>query len=121
MKNHEFQTKFKMSNGEEVDIVIDEDANKVNVFNQKEEEIGSIDYRIIDNEHYEYIRLTHMSLDIEYVRKGIGRECLKLLKEYGLPVTAAYDDGIRKDDGSHLTGDAVYFIQTMRNEGLVCE
>lgn len=121
MKNYEFQTKFTMSNGEDVDIVIDEEANRVIVRNQNKDEIGSIDYKIIDYEHYEYIRLTHMFLDIEYVRKGIGRECLRLLNEYGLPVTAAYNDGITKNDGSHLTGDAVYFIQKMRNEGLVRE
>lgn len=128
MKNYEFQKKFKISNGEEVDIVIDEDAERVIVFNQNGDEIGSIDYRIITcegkYEDDEYIYLTHMYLDKmgkKYVHQGIGRECLKLLNEYGLPVTAAHDDGIRKDDGSHLTEDAVYFIQKMRNEGLVCK
>lgn len=128
MKNYEFQTRFKIRSGEEVDIAIDEDAERVIVFNQNGDEIGSIDYKTITcegkYEYDEYIYLTHMCLDKmgkKYVRQGIGRECLKLLNKYRLPVTAAYAGEIKKDDGSYLVNDGLPFIQKMRDEGLVCK
>ncbi|HEY0313834.1 MAG TPA: hypothetical protein VGC56_15250 [Allosphingosinicella sp.] len=51
---------------------------------------------------------------------GIGRECLRLAGEVSAsPITAAADDGMKREDGSHLTGDAPGFVQRMREEGLI--
>jgi hypothetical protein len=36
-----------------------------------------------------------------------------------LPIIANDHDGVRRDDGSHLTGDAPAFVQKMREEGLI--
>ena len=46
-------------------------------------------------------------LDESYKHKGIGREALVFFKEVsGGTIVAEDDDGIQKNDGSHLTGDA---------------
>jgi hypothetical protein len=59
-------------------------------------------------------------LDGQYLHQGIGRQILKLVWErYRMPIIAEDDDGIQKDDGSHLTGDAPAFIARMREEGLI--
>jgi hypothetical protein len=45
---------------------------------------------------------------------------LKFFKEfYAMPITASYNDGLSKTDGSHLTGDAPYFVEKMRDEGII--
>ena len=70
-----------------------------------------------------YYHITWMYMDLKgnsYKHQGISREALKFCLEiYGLPITASYDDGLRKNDGSHLTGDAPYFVEKMRNEGII--
>lgn len=69
------------------------------------------------DDHY-YI--TNLSLD-KCKKEGIGTACLKYHKKiFGRPILAASDDGIKKDDGSHLTGDGPAFIATMRDRKIVC-
>ncbi len=59
-------------------------------------------------------------IDSSYKRKGIGRESLKFFKEItGTQIVASENDGIRKDDGSHLTGDAPVFVSKMQEEGII--
>lgn len=58
--------------------------------------------------------------DDSYKHEGIGREALTFFREiHGLPITASKEDGLKKDDGSHLTGDAPGFVQKMRDEGII--
>jgi hypothetical protein len=117
--NHDFTTK----NGHKVSIEIDEFGEEILVTGAQGQEIGSIEFSSIDDGDSEYFRIVSMFLDkngSSYVRQGLGRECLKQhIAIFNTPIVAADDDGIRKNDGSHLTGDAPGFISQMRKEGLV--
>ncbi|GAB3097213.1 hypothetical protein [Lysobacter terrae] len=114
---------FTTSDGREVTILIDDSGEEVLVIDGNGDEIGAIKLSLIDLEHTERYRITWMYLnqqDGSYLRQGIGRECLKFHKElFNTSIEASDDDGIVKDDGSHLTGDAPGFISQMRQEGLV--
>lgn len=118
-----FNHDFTMKNGQTVSIVIDEFGEEILVTDAQGKEIGSIELSSIDDGDSDYFRIVWMFLDkngSSYVRQGIGRECLKQHKAiFNTPIVAADDDGIRKNDGSHLTGDAPGFISQMRREGLV--
>lgn len=88
-------------------------------------EIGHFDFSVREDlEGDEYLKLFWAYLDLlgtSYKHQGIGREILKGMRVYsGMPITAENDDGHRKEDGSHLTGDAPGFVNQMRKEGLIC-
>ncbi len=67
--------------------------------------------------------LTYCFLDKQgnsYKRQGIGEAILRFFAEYHEAEICAQDnDGQRRDDGSHLTGDAVGFVARMRKKGLI--
>lgn len=44
---------------------------------------------------------------------------IRLPVDYGYSVFARNNDGIQRDDGSHLTEDAPAFIEAMIKKGLV--
>ena len=88
--------------------------------------IGEIQLSLVDdglpgNPPSYYLTWMYMDLkDNSYKHQGIAREALKFFKEfYGLPITASYNDGLKKADGSHLTGDAPHFVSKMRDEGII--
>ncbi|MBI2794155.1 MAG: hypothetical protein HYX66_05835 [Ignavibacteria bacterium] len=66
---------------------------------------------------------TNMEIEPNHKMQGIGTEILKRHKQqYGLSIRAAENDGQRRDDGSHLTGDAPGFVSRMKERGLIeCE
>lgn len=86
------------------------------------EKIGSITFKHIegpdDRDEGHYL-VTDMYLDGPrgsglYSRQGIGRE---MIFQAPLPVTFHRDDGIRRDDGGHLTGDGPAFAKKMVQQG----
>lgn len=116
---------FRCKNGQEIQIIIDEGADfEATVTGPNGEKIGTISFRQFD-ECGSYLKLTWMYLDKSGDRwklQGIGREVLRRVKEVsGLPITAGSHDGHRRDDGSHLTGDAPSFVDRMRQEGIIEE
>ncbi|WP_114807795.1 GNAT family N-acetyltransferase [Vibrio cholerae] len=92
------------------EITVKKDGNVVGTINLSEK---------LDFGHEFYI--THLSLN-ECRRQGIGRECLKFHKRiFDTPITAASPCVSHPmNDGSHLTGDGLPFINQMREEGIVC-
>jgi hypothetical protein len=73
-------------------------------------DVGAMEFRIIETDHDSFLMLTWAYLDLldpSYRFQGIGRECLRRVKERsGMVIVAQDDDGQRRGDGSHLTGDA---------------
>jgi hypothetical protein len=104
-------------------IAIDDSNYTVTVYDSDRQEIGALNCKEIDDERHSYLKLVWAFLDKSgngFTRRGIGRQCLLIVKErYGLPIVAEENNGIKKDDGSHLTGDAPAFIARMREEGLI--
>lgn len=119
MDEFDFSTKYKLISGEEITITFDEDELSILVISEAGEKIGNINLREEGKGYY----ITWMYLDQlgpKYKYQGIGRKCLTFFKTaYQTNLYAAPDDGIVREDGSHLTGDAPGFISKMRDEGIV--
>ncbi len=117
--------RYQLQNGKRITIDVSDDSH-ILITDENNDEIGKFELSYKDNGmHYsqDNYYITWMYLDLknsEYTHQGIGRQALILFKEnYGLPITAASNDGIRRDDGSHLTGDAPGFVGKMREEGII--
>jgi hypothetical protein len=65
--------------------------------------------------------LTHCHLEeiAGYTGCGIGEKMLRLPIDFGYSIFARQNDGITREDGSHLTEDAPAFISAMFGKGLV--
>ena len=117
---------YQLDDGRSVIIDVDDlDYGVTVTAHPAGENIGYMKVRLIEmpSGSLGQLHLTHAFLDEagrDYLRKGIGRRCLNLIREAsGLPITASEDDGQRREDGSHLTGDAPGFVAKMREEGLI--
>ncbi|MBX9866082.1 MAG: hypothetical protein K2Y14_04150 [Burkholderiales bacterium] len=112
------QLAFDLDNGCEVTELLS-DNEEVNA--------GSISWEHNDEEYDGYERIqderchiTHLNLFSGYIRQGIGTEIIRKLKEdYGCLVTFSDDDGIRRDDGSHLTGDGPAFVNSLKRNEII--
>jgi len=111
---------FTCKDGRKVSIEIDEETYAADVTSDDGADIGRMEFAEDDRG---LLKVVWANLDKQkrsYVRQGIGRECLRLLKKaYNKSITASENDGLRSGDGSHLTGDAPGFVQKMREEGLI--
>lgn len=84
------------------------------------DKIGSIEFDLRDDHQVLYLMWAHLEDLPGYTRIGIGRECVRRMSDiFSLPVSAADNDGMRRDDGSHLTGDAPAFVEALKREGLI--
>ena len=108
-----------LDSGEIVELRFDEDS--VAIFAQ-DEEVGRLSFRPYDvpvNKHQEetYFHLTYAFIEGrngKFKRQGIGTEAFRLFRECtGAEVTFSENDGIMRDDGSHLTGDAPRFVASL--------
>lgn len=64
--------------------------------------------------------LTLDELGPSYLRHGLGRATLQFRGEvFRSPLVVADNDGLKRDDGSHLTGDAPGFVAVLSKEELM--
>lgn len=115
---------FRCKNGETVRIAIDELGDfEAKVIGPSAEEIGRFEF--LADWDFGYLKLMWMYLDLKDPRwkhQGIGREILLRVKNIsGLPIVTSDNDGLVREDGSHLTGDAPAFVAKMRKEGIITE
>ena len=108
-----------LDSGEIVELRFDEDS--VAIFAQ-DEEVGRLSFRPYDvpvNQYEETcFHLTHAFIEGgggKFKHQGIGTEAFRLFRECtGAEVTFSENDGIKRDDGSHLTGDAPGFVASLK-------
>lgn len=108
-----------LDTGEIVELRFEDDSVAVFVQNN---EIGRLSFRayeVIVNYHEEtYYHLTHAFIEGgggKYKHQGIGTEAFRLFRECtGAEVTFSENDGLQKDDGSHVTGDAPGFVASLK-------
>ncbi|MGL1921320.1 MAG: GNAT family N-acetyltransferase [Hyphomicrobiales bacterium] len=114
---------FKMKNGNQIELTVDDITNAVVAKNCDGQLIGGIEFSYIEDPNGSYLKIVNLFLNKagpEYLRQGIGRACIKLVIEVtGFPICAVFDNGQRLDDGSHLTGDAPGFVSKLIEEGLI--
>jgi hypothetical protein len=112
---------IQISNGETVTLKIDDYENTVTALNSSNQEIGSLEFSY--DEDFDKHKLKWMHLDKlgdKYKRMGIGTAAILFYKDFfNCLVYAEYNDGIQKDDGSHLTQDAPVFVDKLRNQGII--
>lgn len=109
-----------LSSGEIVELRFEDDSVAVYVEN---DEVGRLSFRVYEvpvNNHEEmYYHLTHAFIEGgggKYKHQGIGTEAFRLFRECtGAEVTFSENDGIHREDGSHLTGDAPRFVSKLKN------
>ena len=88
------------------------------------QKIGEIrvELRLIEDDMqcFNYHYLVDLSLNMlgeDYLKQGIGTRILELYRKHcvedGQSFTAANYDGQQRDDGSHLTGDGLPFVNSM--------
>ena len=115
---------YRCKDGRDVHIYIDDEMDFLTTIRDGEgREIGRFEFDWIDDLDGDYLKLRWAYLDVidsSYRCKGIGRECLKRVKEFsGFEIVAEDHDGVQRDDGSHLTNDAPGFVARMRRERLI--
>lgn len=113
---------FIAKDGNPYNIDLD-DGESVRVFDANGCEVGSVTFMQVNADDFElpsYFYLQHLDLE-GCKRLGIGTEIFRLHNEHiGEPITAANQFGPSMDDGSHLIGDGVPFVQKMREKGFIC-
>jgi hypothetical protein len=115
---------FDDSQGRKIEVVYEESLARI-VARHNDVRVGEISlcYRCPEPEICmpEHFYITHLDLRSDYCRLGIGTKMLEFLhSEFDLPVLAAEDDAIKREDGSHLIGDGPAFVSAMRRKGLIC-
>ena len=105
--------KFHDSKGRQIEIELADDYSEV-VGWHKGSRIGAISFRHDWGDEPgvpEHLYITHLDISATYCHAGIGSQMLEFVRdETGLPIVAANNDGIQRDDGSHLTGDGPGFV-----------
>lgn len=86
--------------------------------------LGSLAFNLVEREypHPDCLLLINAHLEAlpGYKHCGIGSEIVKTVGEaYGYPLLIRRHDGIVRDDGSHLTGNAPAFACAMVERGLM--
>lgn len=118
---------------EEVTIIFDDDIAfpcRIIARNTRDQVVGEIciEYREDegDRDTFVYHYITHLSMNKlgnYYRRQGIGTRMLELYRkncvEEGVPFVAAIYDGLERNDGSHLTGDGLPFVEAMVARGIL--
>ena len=122
IKEYDATRIYELSDSDRISISIDDSLEEITVKTLSGKDIGKIKFLI--NLDYEiYCKLAWMFLDSSngtYLHRGIGRTALQFYKDYsGYKIYAEDNDGIKKDDGSHLTGVGTHFVNTLRYEGII--
>lgn len=118
---------YTTKDGRTVELDWSGDEMKVWTTGDKRELIGTFSFTYVEGPSErgtdDYWHLTHMHLEgpasdpHSYRRQGIGREIINQVGAH-TPIVFTPDDGNRRDDGSHLTGDGPGFARRMVAEGL---
>lgn len=111
--------KYLLNNGVEVLLEKDDYNEYVYIYRMPEKEkIGEFEFKFYDDYGDKSLHLTRMFSGIP--GQGIGQEILEwIIESSGAAIYVTQDDGIPRDDGSHLTGDAPIFVDNMRKKGLI--
>lgn len=117
---------YENPKGIEFEITIDEDEHEVFLkCNDTGNSIGYFSFTELGvddgyKSSFDGYKLTHMYIEEEYQRLGLGTLAVKFFKEWnGEPIFVSPNDGFEREDGSHLTGDGLPFAMKLMEEGII--
>ena len=120
----DLQKTIQTKDGRTVVLRLDDSGETIAAETADGRQIGRMELRQVEDDHMTYYRLTWMYLDVldsSYKRQGIGREALLFHRRtFDCPICVADDSGLKREDGSHLTGDAPGFVVRMITENILC-
>ena len=115
-----YERDYRIASGNIITLVFDESEFSIS-FRENGEKIGD-EFRFIDeSSNEERYLLARMYSPIK--KEGLGRAVLEFFKYItDGSIYTRPNDNIKRDDQSHLTEDALYFVGKMQEEGLIeCE
>ncbi len=99
--------------GEDIELTFN--GTNAKASNSKKELVSGFTFEETEDGYY---HLTHMNSCPP--GEGIGTEIIKYVKEItDSYVTFSEDDGNKKEDGSHLTGNGPAFVNSLRKKGII--
>lgn len=116
IQDKEFTRVYKSASGELITLILDEEYTEILFYDKLGKQIGEFEFEELSNGDFKLTRMYTNSAK----KGGIGRAALEFFKEASHSnIYTSPTDGIPRDDGSHLTGDALIFVNKMINEGLI--
>ena len=61
----------------------------------------------------------HLAEQTGFTNCGIGTAIIEFVRTFGYVIVMRHHDGLRRDDGSHLTGAAPVFAAALEARGLI--
>ena len=108
---------YRIPSGEIITLIFNEFDNTI-TFKQNNIYIGD-EFKFKDEDEFEnrYL-LARMYSPI--IKSGLGRAAIEFFKQMtGASIYTRPNDGVVRDDGSHLTEDACSFVCKMQQENLI--
>lgn len=120
VKDRDFERDFEIHDGRIITLVYDDFDDSIGFF-ENESDLGDRFEFIDELDTEEKYLLSRMYCPIK--DSGLGRAAIEFFKDIkgDVEIYTRQNDGIVRDDGSHLTGDAYGFVLKMQEEGLVNE
>lgn len=119
INENDLERTYRISDGRLVTLKIDDDLSQVTFWNEHDEQLGSdMGFVFRESEFNNSFLLAKMYVPIKQM--GLGRAAIEFFKDVtGATIYTRPNDGIRRDDGSHLTEDAPAFVAKMQSEGII--
>lgn len=112
---------YQLPNGNIVTLRYEPDSGEITFWDGEEQLGGTNDcFYFIDHPTKDNYLLARMYVPKELKNMGLGRACIEFFGDYvNSSIYVRPDDGVERDDGSHLTEDAPGFVAKMIEEGLI--
>ena len=108
---------YRTAKGQTVKLIMNDEQSEIIINDIQGNQIGEFEFKELDYcGGYKLMRMYSNQVK----NTGIGRAILEYFREVvGSPIYVSPNDGIVRDDGSHLTEDALSFVNHMIAEGLI--
>jgi hypothetical protein len=122
INDRQWERDYEIHTGELITLKLEEDLSEVTFWDAEDKMLGVRENFVFIGEDSGNNRYLLARMYIAKKGCGLGRAALEMFIDItGASVYARLNDGITRDDGSHLTGDAPSFVIHMQKEGLIEE
>ena len=119
ISEEDYERRYRINTGQIITLKLEEDWSQITFWGNDIQLGNDMDFVFTEmDDSCENYLLSRMYIPIKNV--GLGRAALEFFAdETGSNVYCRSNDGIVRDDGSHLTEDAHGFVIKMNEEGLI--